>query len=250
MANWPEPFVGAVSLTYDGSLPEHLSEAVPMLNECGVQATFFAYPPDFIIRLPAWREAASNGHEIGNGFARGYADKDGLIGSWAYQALAEECQEAEELFAPLGGGLKSFAYPCVRTEWGKNGMPVVGQVVRDSIVRLNHEVLAPISKTYRYVRHPLDGFNEPDSFSPKQLRCFNADTLDADSLCVLTHVGISKGAWTVLTFNGLNNTEFSHKEHSKFLKWLGARKQNVKIGSLAEVGAMLGSRVEAETFQS
>ena len=69
---WPEQCLGAVSLTFDDGLRSHLATAIPMLDEYGLNGTFYLNPPregnaaDWSARLAPWRVAAGNGHEIGN----------------------------------------------------------------------------------------------------------------------------------------------------------------------------------------
>lgn len=66
--HWPEKIKAAVSLSYDDALDTQLDIAMPTLNKYNIKGTFYlalAYPP-VTNRLPEWRAAAEQGHELGN----------------------------------------------------------------------------------------------------------------------------------------------------------------------------------------
>lgn len=65
---WPGGQRAAVSLAYDDALPSQLDVAIPALDRHGLKASFYltlAAGP-VRARLPEWRAAAGNGHELGN----------------------------------------------------------------------------------------------------------------------------------------------------------------------------------------
>src|ERR671939_2070439 len=69
---WPRECRGAVSLTFDDGMRSQLETAIPLLDEHGLQATFYLNPPrdgdeaTWREKLAPWRAAAGRGHEIGN----------------------------------------------------------------------------------------------------------------------------------------------------------------------------------------
>ena len=65
---WPNGAKAAVSLAYDDALNSQLDNALPALNTYGLKATFYLQLSSPVIeaRLPEWRAAAANGHELGN----------------------------------------------------------------------------------------------------------------------------------------------------------------------------------------
>src|SRR4051812_46384629 len=209
---WSAPFVAGVSLTYDGALPEHLSHAIPALEKAHLKGTFFIETSSCAERIAEWRSVAELGHELGNGFLSGSTDADGLAPHWSRETFEDELRDADELIETVAGGQpRSFAYPCVRTEWSESGIPVVSEILGNTIMRINEEALAPLAARYRCVRVPQDGFNAVPGFNVKRIRCYVADQMDADTLCVLAHLGISQGAWVVFAFNGLPKNSFPHE---------------------------------------
>lgn len=65
---WPNNEKLAVSLSYDDALASQLDQAVPVLNQFGLRASFYILPNSTVIRerLNEWRELAHQGHELGN----------------------------------------------------------------------------------------------------------------------------------------------------------------------------------------
>lgn len=66
--SWPGGAVLAVSLGYDDALPTQLDHALPVLNALGLKASFYLTLSHDTVqrRLPEWRAAAEQGHELGN----------------------------------------------------------------------------------------------------------------------------------------------------------------------------------------
>ncbi|HYM87291.1 MAG TPA: polysaccharide deacetylase family protein [Pseudoxanthomonas sp.] len=65
---WPQGQKAAVSLAYDDALDSQLDNAIPALDKAGLKGSFYlvmAHDP-VRKRLPEWRAAARNGHELGN----------------------------------------------------------------------------------------------------------------------------------------------------------------------------------------
>jgi peptidoglycan/xylan/chitin deacetylase (PgdA/CDA1 family) len=65
---WPEGKRAAVSLAYDDAINSQLDNALPALDKHGLKASFYLTLSSETLtkRLPEWRAAAANGHELGN----------------------------------------------------------------------------------------------------------------------------------------------------------------------------------------
>lgn len=65
---WPNGARAAVSLAYDDAVPSQLDNAIPALDRHGLKGSFYlTLSADTVrARLPEWRAAARNGHELGN----------------------------------------------------------------------------------------------------------------------------------------------------------------------------------------
>ena len=66
--SWPEGKRAAVSLAYDDAINSQLDNAIPALDRHRLKASFYLTlsSETLVMRLPEWRAAAANGHELGN----------------------------------------------------------------------------------------------------------------------------------------------------------------------------------------
>ena len=66
--SWPYGTKAAVSLAYDDTLTSQLDTAIPALNARGLKASFYLQlsSPVLLSRLADWKQAAVQGHELGN----------------------------------------------------------------------------------------------------------------------------------------------------------------------------------------
>lgn len=65
---WPHGARAAVSLAYDDAIDSQLDNVVPALDRAGLKGSFYIKLASDTLRrrLPEWRAAAANGHELGN----------------------------------------------------------------------------------------------------------------------------------------------------------------------------------------
>ncbi len=63
ITKWPDNKAGAVSLTFDDTLPSHLSLVIPALNARRIKGTFFLVTNEVLDWVP-WKNASLTGHEI------------------------------------------------------------------------------------------------------------------------------------------------------------------------------------------
>lgn len=65
---WPQGQQAAVSLSYDDALNTQLDNAIPVLNQHEIRASFYLTmaSPVVAARLDEWRAVARQGHELGN----------------------------------------------------------------------------------------------------------------------------------------------------------------------------------------
>jgi len=65
---WPGGQRAAITLSYDDCLAVHHREVAPLLEYCGLRATFNIAPNcnGFADQLDGWRKVAAAGHELGN----------------------------------------------------------------------------------------------------------------------------------------------------------------------------------------
>lgn len=65
---WPKQYKAAVSLSYDDALISQIDNVIPALDEHNLKASFYLTLASPVVngQLNKWRDAAKNGHELGN----------------------------------------------------------------------------------------------------------------------------------------------------------------------------------------
>jgi peptidoglycan-N-acetylglucosamine deacetylase len=137
--SWPNGKKCAVSLTFDDARVSQIDAGLDLLKEAGAKATFYLVPDTAKQRLPGWKRAIADGHEIANhtrlhpctgnyAFARRKALEDLTLEKLA--ADIDAC--SAELEQMLGVKPVSFAYPCGqkfvgRGENVKSYVPVIAK---------------------------------------------------------------------------------------------------------------------------
>lgn len=129
---WPEGKKMGLTLTFDDARTSQVEKGIPLLDKYGVKATFYVTLNPVVElsglingnrqRIDQWKQAAENGHEIGNhsvihpcsgnfDFAREKAIEDYTLKSMHLE-LDSASAIIEEL---LGVRPTSYAYPCGQT---------------------------------------------------------------------------------------------------------------------------------------
>src|SRR4051812_41101319 len=94
---WPGSARCAVSLTYDGALPDHLELVRPTLNRMGMHGTFYVTPEGLLERLPEWQAAIQEGHEIGSHSLHGVSAEDGSLPNWNLEMVHGDLEMTQRL---------------------------------------------------------------------------------------------------------------------------------------------------------
>ena len=189
---WPEGKRAAVSLTFDDARLSQADVGIPLLDSYGVKATFYISPQSLEKRLPLWRQAVANDHEIGN-----HSLRHPCTGNFAFArekalenyTLAQMKRELEEANAfiesKLGVRPVTFAYPCGQKFVGR------GRQLR-SYVPLVAEMFAA-------GRGWMDeAANDPAFCDPAQLLGMELDGLDFEQAKKLIDQAVKDGTWLVL----------------------------------------------------
>src|ERR1044072_3460119 len=110
---WPGGAKAAISLTYDGGLPDHLLIAQPLLLNVGFNATFYLSATAFLENPRVWSSLATRGHEIGNHSLFGVTGLRGELPNWTLEMVDDDLQMTEALLREHipGPTERSFAYP-------------------------------------------------------------------------------------------------------------------------------------------
>ena len=116
---WPPGKRAAISLSFDDARLSQIDLGLALLDKYGIKATFFVSPATVKERLPGWKKAVAEGHEVANHsmthpctanyeFSAQNALEDYTLATMARQ-LDDANAEVERL---LGVKPVTFAYPC------------------------------------------------------------------------------------------------------------------------------------------
>jgi hypothetical protein len=200
---FPDGRGGAVSLTYDDGLPEHLDHAMPDLEAAGVRGTFYVptmNTPAWPARRDDWAAAARRGHELGN-HTRHHpcsiqhpwmrARPNFTLEAYNLARMEQELREASGDLAVADGvsGPRSFAYTCNEDFVGperENYRPMVAR-------------LFPAARggTGRVIADP---YAVDLSFVPSWAVIMKDAAAD---MVAFIDEAIDRGGWAVLQFHGV-----------------------------------------------
>ncbi len=122
---------GWISLTFDDALHEHLDHVVPALNRVALKGTFYTHlsSPAFVGRQQNWRQAAAEGHELGNhtvfhpaAASKRWVRPGNAIERYSLDRMRLELEFANATLSALDGRIeRTFAYPCSNSFVGRTG---------------------------------------------------------------------------------------------------------------------------------
>ncbi len=141
---WPNGARAAVSLAYDDALDSQLDHAIPALNRHGLKGSFYLTLSSTTLaqRMPEWRVAAGQGHELGNHSlfhqcSRRPAGRDWVLPendldqTSVAQLVAQIRVGNTMLHAIDGRSERSYTMPCGDLDAG--GKPYLGKLRQDFI---------------------------------------------------------------------------------------------------------------------
>ena len=122
---WPEGKKMALSLTFDDARLSQIDKGIPILDKHNVKGTFYLSPGAMLERVEGWKNAITNGHDIGNhslvhpctGNFRWAREK--ALENYSLLEMGQELDSASNSIEQvLGIRPVSFAYPCGQTYIG------------------------------------------------------------------------------------------------------------------------------------
>jgi peptidoglycan/xylan/chitin deacetylase (PgdA/CDA1 family) len=115
-----------VSLSFDDGQVSQLRNAIPVVNDAGVKATFYLNPWSVERYAREWKEAAARGHEIGNHTSTHPCSKnfpwsrDHALEDFTLERMKEDIAGMSALIRNrIGVKPTTFAYPCGQTFVGR-----------------------------------------------------------------------------------------------------------------------------------
>jgi len=234
---WPDDCHGAVSLTFDDGLPDHLRRVVPLLDDRGLRGTFYLCPKgdNFADRLAPWRAVFEAGHEIGNHSlshtcSRNFqpAHDPGPVGleHTTLDEMGADLAAAEgrlqELF-PCEG--RSFAYPCYQSDVGEGP-------TRQSYVPLVAKLFVAGRTGGEY-----GFFNHPYNVDLHHLGGIAAERMPGTELVGLVERCVRRGHWAVFAFHSIDGGRLGINEFDfeELLDHLAENRHRICTAPVAEL---------------
>ena len=216
---WPDETRGALSLSYDDGLSNHLDVAAPALESVGLRGTFYPHitAKDFQSRADEWVKLAGNGHELGYHMVfhpcldRHALHPDYNLANYTATRWESEADLANWVLTRLDGGLRrTFGNTC----WDNWLGPAENRTCLESL----------LPKRFFAARGELsEAPVDPHSFNPYNLGTFSGDSYTFSELRDIIKEGVLGGKWLIITFHCVGDhyqLYIDQREHDKLLMWL------------------------------
>jgi peptidoglycan-N-acetylglucosamine deacetylase len=123
---WKNGAKAAICLTYDDGMQTHIENAIPQLNEAGLKGTFFINTTEGRASVIGWKNAAKQGHELGNHSLfhpcpRSFGWPEEIASdNYTIPQMLGEIKTVNQILDNLDPGRESraYGYPCNQTEVG------------------------------------------------------------------------------------------------------------------------------------
>lgn len=263
---------GWVSLTFDDALNEHLDHAIPILNEWRLRGTFYGHLAALAFgpRLDEWRQAARDGHELGNhtifhpaDARKAWVRAGNAIDGYSLDRMRQELEAANRLLQAIDGCMeRTFAYPCSTTILGHRG------VIKDLLFKLGYERtrlpgivdrwrcdLGSTQQSYvplvgkLFLAARCGGLEKVSPVPP--VAAFNrfllpsvaVDGWSLRELIGFTERGLAADTWVILQFHGIGGGHRMDCELNvfrEFVAWLQSNHAD-RVATIRDVAARLWS---------
>jgi peptidoglycan/xylan/chitin deacetylase (PgdA/CDA1 family) len=230
---WPGNKRAAIILTYDDALASQLNIAIPQLDSLHLKGTFFLSGGFAAPDISRWRNAAMNGHELGNHTlyhpclaATIKANPRFSSEQYDIYSILREIEMMNKmLYAIDGKANKSYAYPCTETVVG-------GKDYVDSL-RLSQQI--------KYAR--VGGDENAVITDPAKLDFFKvpawgfANNPGAEQLINFVKKAGQSGGLGVFMFHGVGGDylNVTAEAHRQLLQYLYEYKNEIWVGTFSEV---------------
>lgn len=222
----------AVVITYDDALEVHLDNAIPALEERGFVGTFYlsANYEGSENRIPDWRRAAKEGHELGNHTLyhpcdnsdgnRTWITPENDLANYTTAEIVREVHMTNVFLKALDGKTeRTFAYTCGDTETSQGSFV---EAIEDQFVAL------------RGVHADVNRIGEMDYTS---LNCYVVDNSNADQLVKWAEKAKAENALLVILYHGVSGghpSTIDLDKHNAFLDYLKANEKDFWVTTLLE----------------
>ena len=228
-----EKLRSAVVLTYDDALDVHLDNVIPLLDSLDLKATFYLNTgaESVLTRRAEWKEAAANGHELGNhtihhpcigaSLNREWVSKERDLDYYTLYKIIEEIKEANDTLNALDGlSKRTYAYTC-------------GDTTAD-----HQSYVSQLSSLFPSARGVNRGNNNLDSLDLYQLRAFSIaghSFSDLQSIIDKNHKQEGLLIFLLHGVGGGHSLNVELEEHHKMIEYLHSRKEEIWITTMIEM---------------
>lgn len=229
----------AVVLTYDDAIDIDLDNVVPALDSLGFKGTFYLIGSSSVIakRLPEWRHAAQEGHELGNHSlfhpcdaslpGRSFVSPDNDLSRYTVRRCINEIRQNNTFLTAIDGKtVRTFAYPCG------------DMMIRDTFfyAGLRNDFAAA-----RGVRGKLDTLGKVNL---DNVDCFAMNNNTAEQMIGLVKQAMTSHTLLVFLFHGVgggHNLNVGLREHSELLHFIKDHEQQIWVAPMVEVAQYVRS---------
>ncbi|WP_276485683.1 polysaccharide deacetylase family protein [Paraflavitalea pollutisoli] len=226
----------AVVLSYDDALNIHLDQVIPTLDSAGLKGTFYLIGSSaaFTKRIPEWRKAAANGHELGNHtlFHPCYGKRPGRewvpvdydLNNYTLRRMMDEVRmNNAALEATDGKKKRTMACPCGDTK------------VQDS------SYLYGLKDQFVAFRDGTPDANAVNGFGKVPVEWFSAVNNTGDQLIAAVKKAMTNRSMLVFVFHGVggdHSINVSAAAHRALIQFLQQNKSQILVAPFVEVAAL------------
>lgn len=217
--HWPGKIKAAVSLSYDDALDSQLDVAIPSLNKYKLKGSFYLTlsSPSVARRLPEWRAAARQGHELANHTlfhqcsrsmpGRDWVQPKNDLDKITVEQLKDQILLANTmLYAIDGKRERTFTVPCTDPDAGGENYI---DAVKSEFVAIKSTAGTGIAP-------------DMNSLDPYAVNVVTPSNLTGRQLIDMVKAAAEKGTMVNFTFHGVNGDylQVSREAHDELLRFL------------------------------
>ncbi len=222
----------AVVLTYDDALNVHLDNAIPALQERGLSGSFYltSFAPASKNRIKEWRQAAENGHELGNHTlhhpcdaskpGRDWVSAEKDLSKYSTERIVHEIQMTNVYLEAIDGKKeRTFAYTCGDTETDEGSF------------------VEAIKNDFEAARGVRPKLNEVGNINLQNIDCFVVNGHSAEEMIEWVKQAEKSGALLTILFHGVggeHGLNVSLEDHNLLLDYLASNKESIWTTTLLE----------------
>ena len=218
---WPEGKSSAISLTFDGGLPEHYELIAPLLEEHELRGTFFVTVPSLLENPEAWKKLAARGHEIGS-HSLFKVSENGNLPAWTLEMVREDLRMTDKgIVEVLEAPVTAFAKP------GLEAMAADGNY------------LTLLAKQFSFLRGAHSTSNPVDSVDLMDIGVSHWSELIGPIESLLP----AEKEWSVVAFEGFFGAEnMAAEDDLRVLIGHAQRRSDVWIATISEIGTAIANQ--------